>query len=133
MQSLPEIIVEGIVEQEKRVVELNREQLSKKLNQNNKTIAPKYSEDYAILKGFKDPDLKKTGEYYKSIFVVSRLDIPGVQIESDRVEDGFALNVHLEEKYGEDILGIPIHERRGVAVKGLENNKNKILNELKNS
>ena len=50
------------------LLELNKQQLSISKTSTGQTITPAYSPNYAAQKGFSNPDLKDTGDFYAAMF-----------------------------------------------------------------
>lgn len=51
------------------LLELNKQQLSISKLSTGQTITPAYSLNYAALKGFPNPDLRDTGDFYAAMFL----------------------------------------------------------------
>jgi hypothetical protein len=99
--------VEGIIDDNQALLDLNREQLK----QEHKTakdqfISPKYSKNYAKLKGFTIPDLYVTGDMFKAMTIEAKAQ----QFE---INSGADYAGKLVDQYGSDIFGIaPTKQKR---------------------
>jgi len=94
-----DLIIKAVREREAELADLNVEQLEKSKYSTGETIEPEYSSDYASFKGFKNPDLKLTGDFHSGIFA----DVQGDVIEFDSTD--FKAS-KLQGKYGDDIFGV---------------------------
>lgn len=111
LRSLDDQALRIVAEIQDKITDLNKDQLMQGLDGTGQKLKPKYSRvRYARAKnsvnplpGYGTPDLKLTGKYYTSLYVVANNDNT-FEINSDRTEKGFDLAGHLEEKYGENHL-----------------------------
>lgn len=95
-----------IVSNDDLFLDQNREQLRQSRRADNSKITPLYSQRYAQKKGFKNPNLRDTGQYYNNFF----LEIEGdtIIIRSERFESGFDVRAALIERYGNKIEGVSV-------------------------
>ena len=90
---------------EKKLVEINVDQLNKGLLSTGEKITPDYSPSYAAKKGFKTPNLKLEGDFQRGIGIERRNDFlvyDSTDFKSDK----------LIKKYSENIFGIAPQNRQ---------------------
>jgi len=61
--------IESVVSGNPYLVDLNKKQLNQSKLSTGAAIKPLYSKMYAQYKGFKTPDLKDTGDFYREMFI----------------------------------------------------------------
>lgn len=98
-QNIDLLVVHAVKNKEKNLVNINRSQMLNHKRADDKTIFPKYSPSYASFKGFKDPNLKLTGDFQKDMF----LETKGNEFYISS-KDGKTLKLIMQ--YSEDIFGI---------------------------
>jgi len=104
--NLPDIFSEALLSNSSEITEANRKNLQNGELSTGDFITPEYAESTQKQKGFSNPDLHKTGDFYSSLYV-TETNIPGeLVIASDEMRDGEPLALNLEEKYSSDIYGI---------------------------
>ena len=92
--------VEGIIDDNQALIDLNREQLKEEhKTAKDQFISPKYSRNYAKLKGFTIPDLFVTGDMFKAMTIESK----GQLFE---INSGVDYAPKLVDQYSSDIFGI---------------------------
>jgi len=96
-----QLFLDSVKKHESYLLELNREQLSKKKRSDNSRITPEYKPSNKK-KG--NPNLFITGAYYKSYEV--KLNRLFVNIGSEHKVKDFNLGEHLRERYGDKIEGL---------------------------
>ena len=121
---LPKLYTDAVKSRESKIVAANRAQLALSKRFDGSDIEPEYSERNKKKKGISNPNLNDTGGFYDSIFVTETNKDAELYITSDEVRDGFTLAAHLQERYGENILGITDAE--------LEKIKDEAINDVKN-
>lgn len=95
-----ESYVEGIIDDNQELLNLNREQLKEEhKTAKDQFIVPKYSKNYAKKKGFSTPDLYVTGDMFKAMSIEAK----GQQFTINSSVD---YAPKLEEWYSSDIFGI---------------------------
>jgi hypothetical protein len=92
--------VEGIIDDNQELLNLNREQLKEEhKTAKDAFIVPKYSPGYAKQKGFSTPDLFVTGDMFKSMSIESK----GSQF---KISSSVDYTEKLVDQYSGDIFGI---------------------------
>jgi len=92
--------VEGIIDDNQDLLNLNREQLKEEhKTAKDQAIIPKYSKAYAKKKGFSTPDLYVTGDMFKAMSIEAK----GQQFTINSSVD---YAPKLEDQYSSDIFGI---------------------------
>lgn len=92
--------VEGIIDDNQDLLNLNREQLEEEhKTAKDKFISPKYSKNYAKKKGFTIPDLYYSGDMFKAMTIEAK----GERFE---INSGVDYAPSLIDKYSSDIFGI---------------------------
>lgn len=92
------IVAEAAMEVEAELIDINVEQMNESILSTGKKITPKYSKNYAKMKGKSNPDLNDTGDFQSGIFIERRLDVltyDSIDYKGDK----------LEQKYSENIYG----------------------------
>lgn len=110
---LPKMYTDAVLSRENEIVSANRAQLAKSKRWDGSDIEPEYA-DGGKKKGFKNPNLEKTSGFYNSLFVTETNKEAELYMTSDEVRYGFPLAEHLQEKYGENIIGIPDSELKKI-------------------
>jgi hypothetical protein len=102
-----ESYVEGIIDDNQALLNLNREQLREEHKTvKDQFIKPKYSLNYAKLKGFTVPDLYVTGDMFNAMTIEAK----GEQFE---INSGVDYAPKLIDQYSSDIFGIaPTKQKR---------------------
>ena len=65
--NIAELMRSTIDDNKKKILDAQREQLSEKKRGDRRLIIPKYTRAYADKKGFKNPDLKASGDLYANL------------------------------------------------------------------
>lgn len=92
--------IEGIIDDNEQLLNLNREQLKEEhKTAKDQFISPKYSKEYADLKGFTVPDLYFSGDMFKAMTIGAK----GKQFE---INSGVEYSEKLKDRYSNDIFGI---------------------------
>ena len=102
---LPVLVDMSVEDTAKEFGELNRDQWRNSKTKENTPILPAYSKAYAKRKGFSNPDLKNTGDFYAGY----RLQV----INNELIEDSDVdYAQYIERRYGPSIWGLT-DENRG--------------------
>lgn len=88
-----------IAESTGKMLDYNEAQLDQMKNADNKTITPSYSLNYAKFKGFKNPNLKLSGDFRNAMYIDFKAN--ELQFSSTDWKTGL-----LTDKYGPDIFGL---------------------------
>ena len=105
VSELPNFIKASIQDNEKPLLDLNREQLkTEHMTKMDKPITPPYSKSYAEAKGFKTPDLFASGDMQASLTLE-------VNKQSYTIMGHTEYTPKLLKKYGKDIFGIAISKQ----------------------
>jgi len=95
-----DIYVNGIIDDNQELLNLNREQLKEEhKTAKDQFIIPKYSKAYAKKKGFSTPDLYVSGDMFKAMSIEAK----GQQFTINSSVD---YAPKLEDQYSSDIFGI---------------------------
>lgn len=125
---IPLLLLEVLDENEAFIQKLINDQLAQGQRGDGQVITPQYSEAYAKKKGITIPDLKLTGEFYKSIF--TEIADKVLLIDTNRVEGGFALGQHLLKRYTDKILELTQQSLVKLKEKVVPQLINKVNNEI---
>jgi len=91
--------IESVVSGNPYLVDLNKKQLHNSRLANGNPIKPLYSNSYAAVKGFRTPDLRDTGDFYRAMFIKYQSKAYTISSEDWKTSS-------LEAKYSKDIFGI---------------------------
>jgi len=106
INELPYLVAQAGSKVEAEMADLNVEQMNEGILSTGKKITPKYSDNYAKMKGFKTFNLKLEGDFQSGVFVETKQDYFKFDSIDGKTSD-------LEWKYSNEIFGIaPKNEQK---------------------